>query len=219
MSINAVLLMETDTARVVLELAAAAGLTLSARSVADAEALAHACDESVDLLLSFATSVIVPPALLERGGLLALNVHGAAPTFPGRDPHHFAVYRGATVYGATLHFMTRHVDAGPIVDVELRAVDAGSGPKDLLDVGTAAGLVLIGRLFAALRAGRRPEPNPALSWGREKTTRRDFLELCRVDPGMSREEVLRRRRAVAMPGFRNLRIDLHGMSFYLDEDC
>ena len=70
-----------------------------------------------DVLLSFATSIIVPKEVIDRFPSGAYNIHAASPDYPGRDPHHFAVYEGATRYGATCHIMSAPVDEGPIVDV------------------------------------------------------------------------------------------------------
>ena len=65
----------------------------------------------VDYLFSFKTSIIVAPHLLKRVRRYAVNIHGGTPEFPGRDPHHFAVYHGAKLFGATAHFMNDLVDS------------------------------------------------------------------------------------------------------------
>lgn len=149
-------------------------------------------------LLSFGTGVIVPDDILRSA--TCLNIHAASPEFPGRDPHHFAVYYGATEYGATLHVMTSRVDRGPILDVELRAVPENATPSDLLRIGNTAGFALMQRLF---REGI-PRERSDVRWGPRTFTRRDFRALCRIDEHMNEMEIERRRRAVAMPGYENL---------------
>src|SRR5262249_229160 len=57
-------------------------------------------------LISHSTSVIVPASVLEVLQGRAVNIHAASPRYPGRDPHHFAIYDGAARYGATAHVMT-----------------------------------------------------------------------------------------------------------------
>ena len=89
--------------------------------------------EAFDLLLSFGTSVIVLGWILAKPDLTAVNIHAASPQYPGRDSHHFAVYDESTQYGETLHWMTEHVDAGSIIDVELFDVPDDVRPIDLLD--------------------------------------------------------------------------------------
>jgi methionyl-tRNA formyltransferase len=92
-------------------------MPMHARDEADLVTLTANVDRE-DMLLSHSTSVIVPGKLLEPFGERALNIHAASPDYPGRDPHHFAVYDGVRRYGATLHRMARKVDAGAILDVE-----------------------------------------------------------------------------------------------------
>jgi methionyl-tRNA formyltransferase len=53
-------------------------------------------------------------ALPKRG---ALNMHGSLlPKYRGRAPVHWAIIRGETVTGASLHYMLEKPDAGALVD-------------------------------------------------------------------------------------------------------
>ena len=215
--LNAVLLMSDATSSWVCDLASQAGILLNATSVSDLETLLDAFSTSKDLLLSFGTSVIVPSGILRTPGLLAINVHAASPGYPGRDPHHFAIYDGVTTYGATIHYMTEAVDAGSIIDTELFDVPPHSTPSALLELANMAGRTLIRRFFERYREGGVPRPIESLVWGKRKSTRKMFMELCQIDPSMSQEEVDRRYRATAMPGYRNLQINLHGYRFRIEE--
>jgi methionyl-tRNA formyltransferase len=216
--LNAVFLMSVASGQRACDLARQAGVDLDVVFVNDVDALERAFSIRHDLLLSFGTGVIVPARILAMPGLLALNVHAASPQYPGRDPHHFAVYDGATQYGATMHYMTQSVDAGPIVDTELFDVPAGVTPSGLLDLANEAGWKLIKRFFAAYKnAQGAPGPLDGLSWGQRKSTRKMFLEMCRIDPSMPKEEITRRYKATAMPGYRNLYVDLHGYRFRIEE--
>ncbi|MBA3593215.1 MAG: hypothetical protein H0W47_05390 [Polaromonas sp.] len=214
--LRAILLMPPALGASAIKLAAEAGVALEAQIVNDLDALKKAHEKKSDLLLSFGTGVIVPPAILDLPGLLALNVHAASPAYPGRDPHHFAVYDGAKEYGATMHCMTARVDAGPIVDVELFEVPPHATPATLLESANLAGLVLVKRLFDGLRDGNTPTRLDSISWGTRKSTRRMFLEMCRVDSTMSLDEFNRRLRATGMPGYNNVYVELHGRRFYIE---
>lgn len=66
------------------------------------------------VLMAFASGVVVPRNILSTYGM-AYNFHAASPEFPGRDPHHWAIYEGASHFGVTLHRMIAAVDAGPII--------------------------------------------------------------------------------------------------------
>lgn len=213
---KSVLLMPDDFGKRVCELASAAGVSLQASIVIDLPSLISAYNDPPELLLSFGTGVIVPSSLIELTELFALNVHSAPPEYPGRDPHHFAAYDGVSEYGATLHHMSSKVDAGPIIDVELRKVAPDVRPIDLLNAGNQAGWMLVERLFKNLALKKNPVTSNGLTWGSRKTTRTMFTELCRIDAEMSASEIKRRIRATSMPGYSNLYIELHGHRFFLE---
>ena len=69
-------------------------------------------------LVAFCTDVIVPAAVLKRLPGPAYNVHPGPPWVRGIYPSVFALYRGETRFGATLHELTDKVDSGPIVALD-----------------------------------------------------------------------------------------------------
>ena len=169
-----------------------------------------------DLLLSFQTGVIVPTEILQIEGLMAINVHAASPDYPGRDPHHFAVYDSVTEYGATMHYMTSKVDAGPIIAVELFPVKSRITPSDLMDLANQSAFILIRRLAASLKDGEKPSLDDSLTWRGLKRTRKDFLELCNIDPKIDEEEFTRRYFATQSPHHCNLTTIIHGHKFRIE---
>jgi methionyl-tRNA formyltransferase len=214
---SAILLMPPPFAERVREIANATGVALDTVTVTSLDEVRRAAAARPQWLISFANSVIVPESVLAQEGLTAINIHAASPKYPGRDPHHFAVFDGAAIYGATMHVMTRHVDAGPILDVETFAVDSAWPPVQLLQRANEAGFVLARRLFESIkRHGRPPAPN-GVQWGSHTYTRKEFLALGRIDPSMPAGEVARRLRAVAMPGHRNAYLDVHGHRFRIED--
>ncbi|MBA3771231.1 MAG: hypothetical protein H0X13_01720 [Ramlibacter sp.] len=168
------------------------------------------------LLLAFSTGVVVPTEYLARDGLLAVNIHGAPPSYPGRDPHHFAAYDGATCYGATLHRMVAAVDQGAVIRVSLQEVSPTTPPHELMAIGVRHGLALARAFLAELARGRVPAPDPQLRWTASVRRRRDFQQLCRIAPDIDRQEFERRLHATSMPGYSNLVLTLHGHTFRLD---
>jgi DNA-binding transcriptional ArsR family regulator len=167
-------------------------------------------------LVCMGSGVIVAPSVLERLGCAAYNIHAASPDFPGRDPHHHAVYRGASSYGATLHVMTARVDDGPIVAVSTFPVPAGASPAVLLAGANAQAMALLEE-FGPRLAGLTDLPTrPDLSWGPVKTRRSDLARLARISPLMPAEEVGRRIRAFETEGHRNVRLHLDGRRFALE---
>ncbi|HEY6239691.1 MAG TPA: formyltransferase [Burkholderiales bacterium] len=72
-----------------------------------------------DFLFSFYYRLMLGPALLEIPRRGAFNMHGSLlPKYRGRVPVNWAIIRGETETGATLHEMVAKPDAGRIVDQE-----------------------------------------------------------------------------------------------------
>lgn len=59
---------------------------------------------------------LLGPAFIDRYAGRLLNIHPSLlPAFPGLRTHERVLAAGANVHGATVHFVTRETDAGPIV--------------------------------------------------------------------------------------------------------
>jgi hypothetical protein len=169
------------------------------------------------LLLSSGTGVIVAPEILGLLGRPAYNLHAASSEFPGRDPHHHAIYRDARTYGATLHIMNAKVDAGPIVAMETFPVSPDATPASLLEAANEAGIRLIEKVGARLLDA---EPMPALAgvaWGNVKTTRADLIRLSNITPLIDEVEFRRRYRALEGGAHDNLVVRIHDQSFRIDK--
>lgn len=168
------------------------------------------------LLVCFSTGVIVPAGVLERLAYPGYNFHAASPDYPGRDPHHFAVYEGARRFGATVHKMVAKVDAGQIVGIELFHVAPGTTPEALRRKALSAAL----RLYRTLmpRMMREGElPGLGVVWAAQKRRRRDFNAMCRVESTISRSEFERRYFAFDGGEFDNLVVTLHGHAFRISK--
>lgn len=185
--------------------------------------IAHTLDSVMtaagDVLVSFGTSVIVPRDVLARFTGRAFNVHAASPDYPGRDPHHFAVYDRVRRYGATLHLMTERVDEGDILDVEWFDVPPGCSPAALLDLANKASVRLLRRHASTLARGVVEPSGTAPRWGVPKRSRADFLAMCALDPGIDAEEFERRFRAFDGGAYDNLTVKLHGRTFRIDKNA
>lgn len=178
---------------------------------------ASVIDENTSLL-SFGSGVIVPKDILGQLRKPAYNLHAGSPNYPGRDPHHHAVYDGARMYGATLHIMNQKVDAGPIVAVEDFDVPDSASPAELLALANEAGMRILHRLGTRLLA---LDPLPAMAgvnWGGRKTTRADFHAACRVNALIGEDEFQRRLRAFDGGAHDNLTTELHGQTFRIDKN-
>jgi len=169
------------------------------------------------ILVSFGTSIIVPQYILDRyvGG--AYNIHAASPDYPGRDPHHWAVYDNVKQYGATAHIMTNKVDDGPIVDIELFEVASNIRPKELLDRSNEAAFNILSRIGPKLQRGEKLLPINGMKFGKNKRSRADFIEICKISPSISFAEFERIFHSFDGGSYNNLTIELHGKIFRIDK--
>jgi len=151
-----------------------------------------------DFIFSFYYRRMLPPEVLATAKRGAYNMHGSLlPKYRGRAPVNWAVLKGETETGATLHEMVAKPDAGRIVDQ--RAVPIG--PDDLaVDVFrrvTDAAETVMRRSIGPLLAGKaRLRPND-LAKGSYFSGRRP--EDGRIDWTKSAREIHDLVRAVAPP--------------------
>ena len=107
-----------------LERAAAAGIPTAVVS-AKAHGSREACDRAiVDVLRGHGVELVclagymrlITPAFVAAFPNAILNVHPSLlPSFPGLDAQQQAWAHGVKISGATVHFVTAELDAGPIV--------------------------------------------------------------------------------------------------------
>ena len=164
----------------------------------DPAALARIEAAKPELLLSFYYRGILPNGLLRLPRLGSFNMHGSLlPKYRGRAPVNWAILRGETETGATLHAMTARPDAGEIVDQEPVPIGPDDTALDVQGRVTAAAVKILVRRVDALKAGsapRRPQDEAAAT-----TFPRRRPEDGRIDWTVSAQEVHNLVRAVTHP--------------------
>lgn len=79
---------------------------------------------------------ILPPKLCEAWAGRAINIHHSfLPSFVGARPYHQAFARGVKLIGATCHYVTADLDAGPIIEQDVIRVDHGDSVTDMVRQG------------------------------------------------------------------------------------
>ncbi len=79
---------------------------------------------------------ILPPDLCEAWAGKAINIHHSfLPSFIGAKPYHQAHTRGVKLVGATCHYVTADLDAGPIIEQDVIRVDHGDSVDDMVRKG------------------------------------------------------------------------------------
>jgi formyltetrahydrofolate deformylase len=79
---------------------------------------------------------ILPPFLCQRYSGRIINIHHSfLPSFVGARPYHQAYQRGVKLIGATCHYVTDELDAGPIIEQDTVRIDHGDTVDDLVRYG------------------------------------------------------------------------------------
>ncbi len=79
---------------------------------------------------------ILPPNLCEKYAGRVINIHHSfLPSFAGAKPYHQAYERGVKLIGATCHYVTAELDAGPIIDQDIQRVSHRHTIEDMVRLG------------------------------------------------------------------------------------
>jgi methionyl-tRNA formyltransferase len=107
-----------------------------------------------DFLFSFYYRAMLKPALLEIPRSAALNMHGSLlPKYRGRAPVNWAIIRGESETGATLHYMVEKPDAGAIVGQAAVPILPDDSALDVFNKVTVAAELVLNRTLPALLNG------------------------------------------------------------------
>lgn len=97
--------------------------------------LADAC-EAADGVVMARFMQILPTWFCERFRGRVINIHHSfLPAFAGADPYRQAFERGVKLIGATCHYATEELDAGPIIEQEVVRVEHFHDLADLRRLG------------------------------------------------------------------------------------
>ena len=89
-----------------------------------------------DLVVLARYMQIIPPELCAEWHGRMINIHHSfLPSFVGANPYQRAHDRGVKLIGATCHYVTAELDAGPIIDQEVISVEHYHTPEDLVRLG------------------------------------------------------------------------------------
>ncbi len=90
----------------------------------------------VDLIVLARYMQILSPAFVESWRNRIINIHHSfLPAFVGANPYAQAADRGVKLIGATAHYVTIELDAGPIIEQDVYRVDHRFTTRDLRRVG------------------------------------------------------------------------------------
>ena len=104
----------------------------------------------VDLLVLARYMQILSADFLRRLAQPAINIHHSfLPAFVGADPYARAHERGVKLIGATAHYVTEELDAGPIIDQDVTRVSHRDEVDDLMRIGRDIERLVLARAVKA----------------------------------------------------------------------
>ncbi len=93
---------------------------------------------------------ILSPLFLAEVGCPVINIHHSfLPAFVGADPYLRAHERGVKLIGATAHYATAELDAGPIIEQDVARVSHRDSVEDLERMGQDVERVVLARAVRA----------------------------------------------------------------------
>ncbi len=96
-------------------------------------------DNKIDFIVLARYMQIIGKELINNYQHKIINIHHSfLPAFVGAKPYHAAYERGVKIIGATAHYVTEDLDAGPIIDQEVSRVTHHNTIKDLVLMGQDA---------------------------------------------------------------------------------
>jgi formyltetrahydrofolate deformylase len=117
---------------------------------ADAERRILELLDGVDLLVLARYMQILSEDFLAALGAPAINIHHSfLPAFVGADPYHRAYERGVKLIGATAHYVTAELDAGPIIAQDVTRVDHRDEVTDMIRLGRDVERLVLARAVMA----------------------------------------------------------------------
>ncbi len=103
-------------------------------------------DGRADLVVLARYMQILSGDFLRRLALPVINIHHSfLPAFVGADPYLRAYERGVKIIGATAHYVTEELDAGPIIEQDVERVSHRQDAADLERIGRDVERIVLAR--------------------------------------------------------------------------
>lgn len=89
---------------------------------------------------------IISDKMIESYPNRIINIHHSfLPAFIGAKPYHQAFQRGVKIIGATSHYVTKELDAGPIIEQDVVRITHKDRPEDLVMKGKDLEKIVLSR--------------------------------------------------------------------------
>ncbi|MRH77865.1 formyltetrahydrofolate deformylase [Spiribacter sp. C176] len=102
----------------------------------EAKELELLAEHDVDLIVLARYMQVISPQMIEAYPERIINIHHSfLPAFAGAKPYHAAHARGVKVIGATSHYVTAELDAGPIIEQDVTPISHRDSIETLVRKG------------------------------------------------------------------------------------
>lgn len=111
-------------------------ITATNKETAEAHQLQLLEEHKVDFIVLARYMQIVSGEFIRHFPNRIINIHHSfLPAFVGARPYHAAYERGVKIIGATAHYVTEELDAGPIIEQEVARVRHHNTIAELVQIG------------------------------------------------------------------------------------
>ncbi|GAA3585473.1 formyltetrahydrofolate deformylase [Snuella lapsa] len=111
-------------------------VTKETKAEAETKQLELLLKHKVDFIVLARYMQIISEKLIEKYPNKIINIHHSfLPAFVGAKPYHSAYKRGVKIIGATSHYVTEELDAGPIIEQDVAHVSHTYSIADLIAKG------------------------------------------------------------------------------------
>lgn len=106
------------------------------KKIQEQKQLALLNDYQIDFIVLARYMQIITEEFIDHYPNKIINIHHSfLPAFPGAKPYHSAYERGVKIIGATSHYVTAELDAGPIIEQDIIHVRHTDSIEDLMRKG------------------------------------------------------------------------------------
>ncbi|MET7028147.1 formyltetrahydrofolate deformylase [Sediminicola luteus] len=113
---------------------------------AENKQLALLKEYEIDFIVLARYMQIIAPRTIDQYPNKIINIHHSfLPAFAGAKPYHAAFARGVKIIGATSHYVTEELDAGPIIEQDVVTVTHAHTIKDFIAKGQDLEKIVLSR--------------------------------------------------------------------------
>ncbi|WP_136468434.1 formyltetrahydrofolate deformylase [Flagellimonas onchidii] len=121
-------------------------ISKGSREIAEQKQLELLKEHDVDFIVLARYMQIISPGLIDTFPNKIINIHHSfLPAFAGAKPYHAAFKRGVKIIGATSHYVTAELDAGPIIEQDVTTVSHSHSIKDFIAKGRDLEKIVLSR--------------------------------------------------------------------------